>query len=122
MENQHNAIGEYSPNSEKWRGITLTISAAKRIQFLSSNGQILRLSTKISGCTGYTYVLEQREDPEEGDLAFESCGGTLFVPVSSMPLLDGTKVDYVRNGLNEIFVYHNPNVKNECGCGESFGV
>ncbi|CCO47541.1 Protein sufA [Vibrio nigripulchritudo SOn1] len=113
---------EFSLEDAQWQGITLTPAAAKRILQLSTDGKAIHLSVKASGCTGYAYVLDQIEAPEEGDLSFESNGATIYVALSAMPFLDGTEVDYVREGLNQTFTYKNPNVKAECGCGESFGI
>ncbi|MDP2572639.1 Fe-S cluster assembly scaffold SufA [Vibrio penaeicida] len=112
----------FSIEDVQWQGITLTPAAAKRVQQLSTDGKAIHLSVKSSGCTGYAYVLDQIDEPQNGDLSFESHGATLFVALNAMPFLDGTEVDYVREGLNQTFTYKNPNVKAECGCGESFGI
>ncbi|WP_369677234.1 iron-sulfur cluster assembly accessory protein [Klebsiella pneumoniae] len=75
-----------------------------------------------SGCAGFGYVLEMIAEPAPDDLLFESDGAKLFAPLQAMPFIDGTELDYVREGLNEIFKFHNPKAQHECGCGESFGV
>ncbi|OIQ25768.1 iron-sulfur cluster assembly accessory protein [uncultured Vibrio sp.] len=112
----------FSPKDATWLGITLSPSASKRISQLSGDGQSILLTVKSSGCTGYAYVLKQISEPDEDTLKFESNGSTIYVSLSAMPFVDGTEVDYVREGLNQNFVYRNPNVKSECGCGESFGI
>ncbi|MDP0612734.1 iron-sulfur cluster assembly accessory protein, partial [Klebsiella pneumoniae] len=73
---------------------------------------------KTSGCAGFGYVLEMIAEPAPDDLLFESDGAKLFAPLQAMPFIDGTELDYVREGLNEIFKFHNPKAQHECGCGE----
>nr|WP_237043510.1 iron-sulfur cluster assembly accessory protein [Photobacterium jeanii] len=105
-----------------WQGVTLTPSAAKQVASLTKAGQCFYLSVRTSGCTGYAYDIKMIEQPKDDDLTFESHGVTIFVALKAMPFVDGTEIDYVRQGLNQVFIYTNPNVKNVCGCGESFGV
>lgn len=117
--------GTFDPNDVTWRGITLTPSAAAHIRSLvdqQSGIQGVRLGVKQTGCAGFGYVLDAVNEPDKDDLLFESDGAKLWVPLRAMPFLDGTEVDYVREGLNQLFKYHNPKAQNECGCGESFGV
>lgn len=105
--------------------IHLTTTAADRVQrFLagSGTGVGLRLGIRKSGCSGYAYVAGLAEAISESDRFCVSRGVKVVVDAASLPLLDGTEVDVVREGLNEGFVFRNPNVKHECGCGESFGV
>ena len=105
--------------------ITLTESAATRVQnFMKSRGKGvgLRLSVKTSGCSGMAYSLEFADAMDADDLTFESFGVTLLVDQKSLPYLDGTELDYAKEGLSEGFKFNNPNVKNSCGCGESFSV
>ena len=105
--------------------ITLTESAATRVQNYMKNrgkGVGLRLSVKTSGCSGMAYSLEFADEFDEEDLTFESLGVKLLVDQKSLAYLDGTELDYAREGLNEGFKFNNPNVKNSCGCGESFSV
>ena len=105
--------------------ITLTERAATRVQnFLKSRGKGvgLRLGVKTSGCSGMAYSLEFADELDEGDLTFESFGVTVLVNPQSLPYLDGMELDYAKEGLNEGFKFNNPNVKNTCGCGESFSV
>jgi iron-sulfur cluster assembly protein len=104
--------------------VTLTASAAKRVQtFLAKRGGIgLRVAVKTSGCSGMAYALEFADAVDKDDLHFESHGVTLLIDPKSLPYINGTELDFVREGLNEGFKFNNPNVKNECGCGESFAV
>ncbi len=104
--------------------ITLTQTAASRVQtFLAKRGSVgLRLAVKTSGCSGMAYALEYADSAEDSDLRFESHGVTLLIDPKSLPYLDGTELDFVREGLSEGFKFNNPNVKNQCGCGESFAV
>ncbi|MFZ1874992.1 MAG: Fe-S cluster assembly scaffold SufA, partial [Chania sp.] len=82
----------------------------------------LRLGVKQSGCAGFAYVLDLTREPAADDLRFERDGAVLYVPLKAMPFIDGTTVDFVRDGLNQIFKFNNPRAQNACGCGESFGV
>jgi len=104
--------------------VTLTENAAQRVQtFLAKRGGVgLRLAVKTSGCSGMAYALEFADVEDQDDLRFESHGVTLLIDPKSLPYLDGTELDFVREGLNEGFKFNNPNVKNQCGCGESFAV
>ncbi|MGH8254191.1 MAG: HesB/IscA family protein [Steroidobacteraceae bacterium] len=105
--------------------ISLTASAADRVRnHLAHRGHGigLRLAIKTTGCSGYSYVIDYADAAAPGDLVFEDQGVRVFVDSESYPMLDGTRVDFVRKGLNESFQFANPNVKAECGCGESFTV
>jgi iron-sulfur cluster assembly protein len=105
--------------------ISLTESAAERVKsFLASrgSGMGLRLSVRKTGCSGFAYVVNYAESQQPGDAVFEDRGVRVFVDSASLDLLDGTIVDFVKQGLNEAFRFRNPNVKGECGCGESFSV
>lgn len=105
--------------------ISLTASAADRVRNHLANrghGIGLRLGIKATGCSGYSYVIDYADEASPGDLVFEDRGVRVFVDSASFPILDGTRVDFVRKGLNESFQFTNPNVKGECGCGESFTV
>jgi iron-sulfur cluster assembly protein len=105
--------------------ITLSASAADRVQkFLAQRGKGigLRLGVRTSGCSGMAYTLEFVDESLPEDLAFESHGVTVLIDPKSLAFLDGTELDFVREGLNEGFKFNNPNVKNTCGCGESFNV
>ncbi len=105
--------------------ISLTQTAAQHVQkALAKRGKGigLRLGVKKSGCSGWAYQIEYADRVEEEDLRFESNGVTVIVDPSSMPFLDGLQVDFQREGINQAFKFNNPNVKDQCGCGESFTV
>jgi iron-sulfur cluster assembly protein len=105
--------------------ITMSESAAKHVSnFLSKRGKGIgvRLGVKTSGCSGMAYKLEFADSAEADDVVFESQGLKVLVDPKSLPYLDGTELDYAKEGLNEGFRFNNPNVKDQCGCGESFQV
>jgi len=106
-------------------GITLTDTAAERVKAFLVNrgkGEGLRLGVKTTGCSGMAYVLEFVDDIEDDDKVFESNGVKIIIDPKSLVYLDGTELDYGKEGLNEGFKFNNPNVKDTCGCGESFTV
>lgn len=105
--------------------LTMTEAAAGHVKaFLDNrgNGVGLRLGVRTSGCSGMAYVLEFADQIEECDQVFEDKGVKIIVDEKSMLYLDGTELDFVKEGLNEGFQFNNPNVKDACGCGESFNV
>ncbi len=105
--------------------VTLTQAAASRVStFLEKRGKGagLRLGVRTTGCSGMAYVLEFVDEIGDADLVFEEHGVKIIVDPKSMVYIDGTELDYTREGLNEGFKFNNPNVKDECGCGESFNV
>ncbi len=105
--------------------ITLTKSAAERVRnFIAARGQGvgLRLSVRKTGCSGYAYVVNYAEEITDNDQVFDSEGVKVVVDADSLALVDGTEIDFVRHGLSEAFRFRNPNVRGECGCGESFSV
>ena len=105
--------------------ITLTEAAARHVtSHLARRGKGvgLRLGVRTSGCSGLAYKLEYADEIRPEDVRFESNGVTVVVDPKSMPYLDGMELDFAREGLNEGFKFNNPNVKDECGCGESFNV
>ena len=105
--------------------ITLTESAATRVnKFIANRGKGLglRLGVKTNGCSGRAYVMEFVDDLQAEDTVFESLGVKLIVDPKALVYLDGTEVDYAKEGLNEGFKFTNPNEKARCGCGESFTV
>jgi len=105
--------------------ISLTPAAADRVKtFIASRGKGLglRLGVRKTGCSGFAYVVNYADDSRPADLVFEDQGVKVFVDPESLPLIQGTTVDFVKQGLNEAFRFHNPNIKGECGCGESFSV
>jgi iron-sulfur cluster assembly protein len=106
-------------------GITMTESAAKHIQKQvekSDRGIGLRLGVKKSGCSGFAYTFDIAESVLETDRVFENFGVKVLVDEQNMQYLEGTQLDYVKEGFAHVFKFNNPNVKNECGCGESFAV
>ena len=105
--------------------ITMTDAAAERVRdFLQKRGKGigLRLGVRTSGCSGMAYVLEFVDDVEDTDMVFEDHGVKVIVDQKSLVYIDGTELDFAKDGLNEGFKFNNPNVKDECGCGESFNV
>jgi iron-sulfur cluster assembly protein len=86
------------------------------------SGVGLRIAIKTSGCSGYAYALEFADAAADGDIVFESEGVQLLVDAKSLPMIAGTQLDWVREGLNEGFKFDNPNARATCGCGESFAV
>jgi iron-sulfur cluster assembly protein len=105
--------------------ITLTEPAAERVKaFLANRGKGigLRLGVKTMGCSGMSYVLEFVDDIKPEDEVFEESGVKVIVDKKSLVYIDGTELDYTREGLNEGFKFNNPREKAQCGCGESFTV
>jgi len=105
--------------------ITLTESAASHVaRYIEKRGKGvgLRVGVKTTGCSGMAYKLEFADDASPEDTQFECRGVKVFVDPKSLPYIDGTELDFVREGLNEGFKFNNPNAKSECGCGESFNV
>lgn len=105
--------------------ITMTEAAAMRVRaFLENRGKGigLRLGVRTSGCSGMAYVLEFVDDIQDEDQVFEDKGVKVIVDSKSLLYIDGTELDFTKEGLNEGFKFNNPNVSSECGCGESFNV
>jgi iron-sulfur cluster assembly protein len=105
--------------------ITLTQTAADRVnEFLANRGKGvgLRLGVKTTGCSGMAYVMEFVDELNTEDEVFEDHGVKIIVDKKSLVYLDGTEVDFTKEGLNEGFKFTNPNEKAQCGCGESFTV
>ena len=105
--------------------VTLTERAAKHVStFIAKRGKGvgLRLGVRTSGCSGLAYKLEFADAVNPEDVLFESNGVKVLVDPKSLPYIDGTVLDFAREGLNEGFKFTNPNIKDECGCGESFNV
>ncbi len=105
--------------------VSLTQPAADRVKtHLEARGKGigLRVGIKKTGCSGYAYVVNYADDIADSDVVFEDYGVKVVVDKKSLELIDGTEVDFVKQGLNEAFRFRNPNVTGECGCGESFSV
>ena len=105
--------------------VNLTDAAAERVKRFMlerGSGEGLRVAIKTTGCSGFAYVVDVADAIGNGDRVFESHGVKVIIDADSLSYLDGTTIDFSREGLNEGFSYDNPNVKSLCGCGESFGV
>ena len=105
--------------------ISLTDSAAERVRnYLDTRGKGvgLRLGVTQTGCSGYSYRINYADEVGAADVVFEDKGVKVVVDPEALALIDGTVVDFVKNGLNEAFSFRNPNVTGECGCGESFNI
>ena len=105
--------------------VTLTEKAAEHVKAFFENrgkGVALRLGVKTTGCSGMAYVMEFADSIDETDEVFETNGVKVIVDKKSLIYLSGTELDYAKEGLNEGFQFNNPNVKDSCGCGESFTV
>jgi iron-sulfur cluster assembly protein len=103
--------------------VTLTPAAVKRIQtYLAETpgGVGLRFGVRKSGCSGFAYVVDIATEAQPGEFVFETDGVAVRVDAESLPEVDGTVIDFVSQGLNQQFVFRNPRVAAECGCGESF--
>jgi iron-sulfur cluster assembly protein len=112
-------------NIVRTMAITLTEKAAKHInRYMERRGKGigLRFGVRTTGCSGLAYKLEYVDESAPEDLVFESHGVKIFVDPKSLSYIDGTELDFAREGLNEGFKFNNPNVKDECGCGESFRI
>jgi len=110
---------------QKSPGIALTERAARHVQgWLAGNGGGLglRVAVKPTGCSGYQYIVEAARQIGSDDSTFDSNGVRVVIDAQSLPYLAGTELDYVRDGLKEGFQFRNPNVRETCGCGESFSV
>ena len=106
-------------------GVTFTDRAAEHIRaFLDKRGKGvgLRLAVRTTGCSGLAYVLEFADEVAANDEVFEDNDVTVVIDKKSLVYLNGTELDFTREGLNEGFKFNNPNVKDECGCGESFTI
>lgn len=105
--------------------VTLTPTAAERVKWFLTRrgvGVGLRLGVKTTGCSGHAYVVDLVDTVTEEDHVYDSNGVKVVIDAKSLPFVDGTEIDFAKNGLGEGFTFSNPNVKGECGCGESFAV
>ncbi|WP_339669533.1 iron-sulfur cluster assembly accessory protein [Dasania marina] len=115
-------VASFDPNAQV---VTMTATAVQHFaqKVAQAGDKIIRLSTKTSGCTGYAYVLDLVDGPEQGDEIFQPGESiTLAVDAKALSLLRGTEIDLVTEGVNQVIKFNNPNVVAECGCGESFSV
>ena len=105
--------------------VSLTESASERVRtYLDRRGHGLglRVGIKKTGCSGYAYVVDYADSIEPDDVVFEQDDIKVVVDTKALEFIDGTEVDFVKEGLSEAFKFRNPKVKGECGCGESFSV
>ncbi|MEE4379208.1 MAG: iron-sulfur cluster assembly protein IscA [Candidatus Competibacteraceae bacterium] len=105
--------------------ITLTENAATRVKnylIQRGKGEGLRLGVRTTGCSGLAYIIDFADEIKSDDLVFEDRGVKVIVNTDSLNYLDGSELDFKKDGLNEMFHFNNPNVKDQCGCGESFSV
>ena len=105
--------------------ITLTKSAAKQIKnqlARRGKGLGLRVGVKTVGCSGFAYTFDYADEVREGDRSFESHDATIVVAAENLSFFDGSRLDFVKNGLKQMFAFDNPNIDNACGCGESFSL
>jgi iron-sulfur cluster assembly protein len=105
--------------------ITFTENAASRIRTqLAQRGKGLglRIGVKKVGCSGFAYTFDFADEVRADDAAFEADGATVVVAADSLPFIDGSRIDFVKDGLKQMFTFDNPNVDNTCGCGESFSL
>ncbi|MSR10095.1 MAG: iron-sulfur cluster assembly accessory protein [Gammaproteobacteria bacterium] len=102
--------------------VVLTENALNRVRSFSPGAAGLRIGVKRTGCSGLAYVVNHADPVTAGDVVFDQDGVRVVVDQEALQLIDGTVVDFVREGLNEAFRFSNPNAKGECGCGESFTV
>ncbi len=105
--------------------LSITTTAAKQIRRVideQGHGQGLRVSVKPSGCSGYSYVLGIADWIDLDDVVIEDQGVAVIVAPEAVSMVDGSEIDYVTEGLNRFFRFNNPNVQDECGCGESFSI
>ncbi|SQI25109.1 Iron binding protein SufA for iron-sulfur cluster assembly [Salmonella enterica subsp. arizonae] len=116
--------GTFNPEDFPWQGLTLTPAAAAHIRELAAKQPGIlgvRLSVKQTGCAGFGYVLDTVREPDKDDLVFEAEGAKLFVPLKAMPFIDGTEVDYVQEGLNQLFKFHNPKPRMNAAAAKVLG-
>ncbi|MBK4764942.1 MAG: iron-sulfur cluster assembly accessory protein [Pantoea sp. Brub] len=116
---------EFSPNNTIWKGITLTKNAAKQIIKLNLNhpkSTGLLINIKKSGCAGFSYMLNLTTNISGNEIKFSYYGADVFVPIQAMPFIDGMEIDYIQDGLNEVFKFNNPKAQYSCGCGDSFSI
>jgi iron-sulfur cluster assembly protein len=117
-------LAEIAQITERMR-VGLTEAAARHIQrYIGRRGKGVgvRLGVKTTGCSGLAYKIEFADDVEPEDIIFEQLGVKILVDPKSLPYIDGTELDFVREGLNEGFKFNNPNERDRCGCGESFRI
>ncbi|MFQ3229789.1 HesB/IscA family protein [Reinekea sp.] len=118
-------VQSFDPNNVSTANITITEKAIAHFdrQIANSDAKCVRLFIEESGCSGYMYRVDLVEQAKEGDIQIDvSTGWPLYVAADAVTILQGTEIDFKRDGLNEMVKFNNPNVTAECGCGESFVV
>ncbi|WP_295164773.1 iron-sulfur cluster assembly accessory protein [uncultured Buchnera sp.] len=122
-------INAYLPHEHQWKGIEITKKALKQILFLISNNSEnkgIRIGTKKSGCAGFRYTMELVKDKEvienKNDIIFYYKNVLVYISLKEAPLLNGIKIDFIKDSINEVFKYYNPKIEKFCGCGESFSI
>jgi iron-sulfur cluster assembly accessory protein len=117
------SVQTFVPGDARQVSMTATAEQQARREIAREQALGLRLAVKPSGCSGYKYVLEYVKQAEDDDHQVRIADGVvLFVDAKSLPLVKGTEIDYVTEGVNRFFRFRNPNSEGECGCGESFSV
>ncbi|WP_159559743.1 HesB/IscA family protein [Alcanivorax sp. S71-1-4] len=117
------SVQTFVPGDARQVSMTATAEQQARREIAREQALGLRLAVKPSGCSGYKYVLEYVQQAEDDDHQVRIADGVvLFVDAKSLPLVKGTEIDYVTEGVNRFFRFRNPNSEGECGCGESFSV
>lgn len=117
-------VGKYIVQATSFMSIQLSDKAASRVKYFfeKDGGQLLRLGVRKTGCSGWAYEVSIASDIEAGDEVFNDKGVTIIIDQDSLPFLQGSKIDFIANGLNRTFQFDNPNATDECGCGESFTI
>lgn len=118
-------VSTFSLKKCSWKGIIISDSAVEQInKLIQKKPQVkgLQLGVRQSGCAGFSYVLKLSFHPAHDDLLFERGGAKVYVPLQVMQFIDETTIDFVREGLNQVFKFNNPKAQHLCGCGESFSV
>ena len=119
-------VENFVPGDKKAANIRVTANALDHFQDKLAekpDAEGVRISVKPSGCSGFMYVLDYVDTPEDNDTLIQvNDAVTLFIDTDSLPVINGTEIDFVKQGLNASIQFRNPNVTGECGCGESFTV
>ncbi|AKC60521.1 iron-sulfur cluster assembly accessory protein [Blochmannia endosymbiont of Camponotus (Colobopsis) obliquus] len=113
------------PKKNTWQGLNVSNAAIKQIKYLMKQHIDmlgLRIDIRKYGCAGFGYIVDKATISNKKDLVYEYNGAKLFVSLKAMPFIDGTQLDYVKEGLNYMFKFDNPQVQFICGCGHSFNV
>jgi Fe-S cluster assembly protein SufA len=124
-------INTYIPKNNQWKGVLITKVALKQISFLinlNSDNKGIRLGIRKSGCAGFRYTMklvknsELKKENNEKEVAFFYENILVYISSKEMPLLEGVKIDFLKDNINKVFKFYNSKLKNFCGCGESFSI